>query len=133
MLNSYYPQGSNITGSDQVHRTLTFLASNPTAASVFYQNISKHLPFHRVCKLAVMLIKYISSSIHSVEGDDSASEKRRRVKRTRTSKNNAKSPESRICSALPNTSVMAAVAETITHLLVPVSVTILFLSRNQYF
>jgi len=39
LLDSYFPQGQQITGAIQVQRTLSLLSSNPAAAHVFYQNL----------------------------------------------------------------------------------------------
>ena len=57
MLNSYFPQGEGVRGSDQIKRTLKFLSNNPEAAAVFYTNITDHLSVSSVAKLAKMLLK----------------------------------------------------------------------------
>ena len=136
LLNSYFPQRPDTTGTEQVQRTLSFLSSNFNAAIVFYQNISTHLSLKYVCKLAVMLIKFLSSSIHNqYGGEDLTNDDRGGAKRTRTSNmNNSKSKPMRVNEKsskmifndiLPNTSILAAVAETITHILNSVSQSVL--------
>mmetsp|Transcript_7266 Transcript_7266/g.10631 ORF Transcript_7266/g.10631 Transcript_7266/m.10631 type:complete len:1184 (+) Transcript_7266:279-3830(+) len=101
MQNSYFPQ--NLSGSEQAHRTLSFLASDPMAASVFYSNLSAHLSVNSVAKLAAMLMKCL---FMAVENDQPKSNngKRRRNSLAKCSKNGLTA-----C----NTSLMVNVAETI--------------------
>lgn len=65
MLNSYFPQGEGVRGSDQIKRTLKFLSNNPEAAAVFYTNITDHLSVSSVAKLAKMLLKCLSAAVQA--------------------------------------------------------------------
>lgn len=63
MLNSYFPQGETVTGTQQLQRTLTFLSTDPAAAAVFYGNIAEHLPVRAVVQLMGMLSQCLESTI----------------------------------------------------------------------
>ena len=96
MQNSYFPQGEGITGSEQVRRTLTFLASHPDAADVFYKNLPTHLSVNSVSKLIAMLLKCFSVAIKN-ETDRKSEHSKKNIRKTaknkKLSKKSHKSPE----------------------------------------
>lgn len=65
MMNSFVPQGSDVTAQDQLHRTLGFLHSDPDAAAVFYANLADHLPPKAIAKLASMLLRCLTAAIEN--------------------------------------------------------------------
>jgi condensin-2 complex subunit G2 len=65
MLNSYFPQGPNISGVQQINRTLTFLTNDPEAARVFYANVASHLPVSLVAKLTAMLLRCLHAAVEN--------------------------------------------------------------------
>lgn len=75
MLNSYFPQGENVSGADQIKRTLSFLTTYPDAASVFYSNVATHLSINSVSKLAAMLLRCLSAAVET-DKVESAKEKK---------------------------------------------------------
>jgi len=100
-LNSYFPQGDNVTGSLQVQRTLSFLASDPIAASIFYSNVCTKLSVNSIAKLIAMIMKCLNAAIKANE--DSKAESTR----------NHKGGTSLIAS---NTKLMASMTDTIIKL-----------------
>jgi len=131
LLNSYFPQGPKITGSDQVERTLAFLINSPDAATVFYRNISSHLSMNSILKLAVMLLKFLNASVHNAGINNDGKKQRRMIL---DKEENIKSPE-KVNSRSPtkeanasNTQLMVIVSETISHLLNPI---ISLLKQNE--
>ena len=63
LSNSYFPQGKNIKGSEQMRRTLHFLEENRKAARVFYSNIAFHLEIRSTCKMIAMLVKTLRLAV----------------------------------------------------------------------
>ena len=94
MQNSYFPQGEGVTGSEQVRRTLAFLASHPLASEVFYTNLSSHLSINSVSKLAAMLLKCLSASVEA-EKKEMEIERLKKKKARRGSKKRKSSSNSR--------------------------------------
>jgi condensin-2 complex subunit G2 len=116
LLNSYFPQGDNVTGSMQVSRTLGFLASDPAAAAVFYSHLSSHLSVNSVSKLIHMIHKCLASAIqtqHEREKKGSSSDKKE------ASPGEDKTTETALIAS--NTSLMASMAETMYTLWASVS------------
>ena len=121
MLNSYFPQGEGVTGTDQIKRTLTFLTNNDGAASVFYQNIAYHLSIGSVAKLAAMLLKCLSAAIDSdVKESAAASSKAKKNKKSKkrgrdegSADEDEDGPVGEKTLNASNTKLMAAIAETI--------------------
>lgn len=121
MLNSYFPQGEGVTGTDQIKRTLTFLTNNDGAASVFYQNIAYHLSIGSVAKLAAMLLKCLSAAIDSDVKESAAAtskaKKNKKSKKRGRDEGSADEDEEGTVGEktlnASNTKLMAAIAETI--------------------
>lgn len=101
MQNSYFPQ--NKSGSEQAHRTLSFLSSDPMAASVFYSNLSAHLSVNSVAKLAAMLMKCLFMAVENDLPKSNIGKRRR--------EDLANGGKSGLSAC--NTALMANVAETI--------------------
>ena len=119
LLNSYFPQGPNATGSVQIERTLRFLLSDPDAALVFYKNISNHLSVNSVSKLAAMLFKCLCAS---VEAEKKELEQLKQNKKKRRKKSSILTTDSKIemdqnILHASNTSLMEAIVKTICSLL----------------
>jgi hypothetical protein len=118
MLNSYFPQGPNVSGADQLQRTLTFLLTDSSAALVFYANLVDHLEVESITKFIVMMLACLKSAVdvdqaqQVTEQSQANSKKRRRrgasIENDDTTENNNKN----LMSA-SNTSLMAGLSETI--------------------
>ena len=67
ILNSYFPQGENVSSTDQMKRTLSFLTTYPDAAFVFYSYIARHLSINSVSKLIVMLLRCMTTAVKAEE------------------------------------------------------------------
>jgi len=106
LLDSYFPQGQQITGAIQVQRTLSLLSSNPAAAHVFYQNLYAHISVNSIVKLILMLLKCLRASVRA---DQSSENRERQVQST---DENA----SLIFLTASNTAVMKTIAEVIWYL-----------------
>jgi condensin-2 complex subunit G2 len=81
MLNSYFPQGENVSGTNQLQRTITYLLTDPNAAHVFYANLPDHLEVHSVVKLIRTLQSCMKSAIETDQArevNQSQKEKKRR-------------------------------------------------------
>eukprot|EP00934_Nitzschia_sp_Nitz4_P000259 Nitzschia sp. Nitz4//scaffold54_size114964//89139//93060//NITZ4_003863-RA/size114964-processed-gene-0.168-mRNA-1//1//CDS//3329554387//259//frame0 len=117
MVNSYFPQGDNVSASDQIQRTVSFLLSNQEAAIGFYANLSDLLPLESVCKFITMLLACLESSIRSDESEQvkraSVSKKRQRGRH----KESEESMESTDEDAGANMQLMSGLAQLISVLL----------------
>jgi len=115
MLNSYFPQGDGVTGSDQIKRTLMFLTNNGDAASIFYQNIAFHLSTGSVAKLAAMLLRCLSAAIEAdVKADATVTKATKKgKKRSRDQPTADEENGSDKTLNASNTKLMASIAETI--------------------
>ena len=65
MLNSYFPQGPNITANDQLQRTVAFIMTDPSAAVSFYANLAEYLEVDSVAKFIIMLLTCLKSAVHT--------------------------------------------------------------------
>jgi condensin-2 complex subunit G2 len=63
LMNSYLPQGDNVSASEQLKRTLTFLLTHPGASAVFYANVAAHLELESVVKLILVLLHWLKSAV----------------------------------------------------------------------
>jgi len=120
MLNSYFPQGQNMSGSQQLKRTLAFLLTDPSAALVFYANLASHLQVESVVKLILMLFTCLKTSVDSdqanqVKHSQKQKKRRRRVSEEDSSDNQDEDSSGGNLSAA-NTPLMASIAETINAL-----------------
>jgi condensin-2 complex subunit G2 len=117
MMNSYCPQGSNVSGTDQVKRTIAFLTSDPVAAHVFYSNIATHLSVSSVAKLTAMLLKCLCASVDTEKATMAENQAKEGKKRRRYGKqqqdNDYDEAEGGTTLTAANTSLMAALAKTI--------------------
>ena len=111
LLNSYFPQGPDISGADQMKRTLTFLLTEPSASTVFYANLSCHLPVDSVVKLIAMLLNCLDSAVKSDQARQIRVTKMSK-KRRRQAPQVQENEEFQTLSA-SNTPLMARIAETI--------------------
>ena len=117
MLNSYFPSGPKVSGSDQIKRTLTFLSNDPAAASVFYCNLHSHLSVGAVAKLAAMLLQCLHTAVLTdqkrAEKLTSNGQKRRRTSQQEDEAGAGDSVEDISTISAENTPLMANLAETI--------------------
>ncbi|GMI34189.1 hypothetical protein TeGR_g11025, partial [Tetraparma gracilis] len=65
LLNSYFPQSSDVTASQQMSRTLDFMKKAPDAAKVFYSTLHNMVSVSGVAKLASMLLKCLSTAVET--------------------------------------------------------------------
>ena len=119
MMNSFCPQGPNVSGTDQVKRTIAFLTSDPVAAQVFYSNIATHLSVSSVAKLAAMLLKCLCASVDTEKAKMEEIQAKNGKKRRRYGKQQIDDEEEEeddngeTTLTAANTSLMAALAKTI--------------------
>jgi condensin-2 complex subunit G2 len=121
LLNSYMPQGANVSATDQLKRTMTFLTTDSRAAAVFYANIAEHLSVEAVAKFTAMLFTCLSSAVKTELATQKAKQANTK-KRRRYGRQDAEEEEEveqgdvveedQALSAA-NTPLMASLAETI--------------------
>lgn len=117
MLNSYFPQGENVSGNSQLKRTITFLLTDPNAAYVFYANLADHLEVESIVKLIRNLQTCLQTA---VEGDQATEVKRSRKEKKRRrpqsttddTGNDEEADDSEKLSA-SNTALMASLSQTV--------------------
>ncbi len=63
MLSSYFPQGRNITASDQMQRTVAFIMTDPVAAASFYSNLPDYLEVESIAKFIIMLLGCLKAAV----------------------------------------------------------------------
>ena len=112
LLNSYFPQGENITGAIQVQRTLHLLSFNPKAAGVFYKNLHVHLSLNSISKLITMLLKCLRAAVRADQPSDNKQNDLPRLPDDNTSLGTLLTAS--------NTTVMVSITETICCLWVSV-------------
>jgi condensin-2 complex subunit G2 len=117
MLNSYFPQGPNVSGADQLRRTLTFLMTEPAAAVVFYANLADFLTADSVAKFITILLMCLRSAVQTDQANQvrksAPGKKRRRRGGGDEEENQALESQEQKMSAA-NTPLMASLAETIS-------------------
>jgi condensin-2 complex subunit G2 len=113
LLNSYFPQGPNVTGTDQLKRTLTFLLTQPSAAAVFYSNLASHLSVESVAKLIVMLLKCLNSAVKADQAKQIKQSKIRKKRRRHGADDDEDDETDDQTLNAANTPLMADLAETI--------------------
>jgi condensin-2 complex subunit G2 len=117
MLNSYFPQGPNVSGADQLKRTLTFLMTEPAAAAVFYANLADFLEVDSVTKFITILLMCLRSAVQTDQAKQvrkSAPGKKRR-RRGGAEEEEDQAPESQEQKmSAANTPLMASLVETIS-------------------
>ena len=115
LLNSYFPQGPNVSANTQLQRTMTFLLTEPSAASVFYANLANHLEVESVVKFIGMLLACLESAVkedQNQESKNSRKGKKRRRRQAEDEQSDSATSESQKLSA-SNTALMASLTETI--------------------
>eukprot|EP00536_Pseudo-nitzschia_multiseries_P005620 jgi/Psemu1/190970/e_gw1.108.84.1 len=65
MLSSYFPQGENVSANKLLQRTISFLLTDPSAASVFYANLVDHIEVESLVKFIIMLLKCLKTCVNS--------------------------------------------------------------------
>ncbi|CAB9497077.1 Condensin-2 complex subunit G2 [Seminavis robusta] len=116
MLNSFVPQGENVSAVDQITRTLTFMSGDQGAALVFFANLADHLPMSAIAKLAVMLLRCLISVVET-EKQRASTSKRRRLNDVQSDSESEEEgeSESEVLKA-SNTALMATIADVIASL-----------------
>ncbi len=107
LINSFFPKGAK--GSDQMRRTLEFINQNPSAAKVFYANISNHLEVNYISKLIVMLFKTLKIGVEKDKRDKSEN----KSKKGNNSDGSDSEESAQIRVSASNTHLMAGVSETL--------------------
>lgn len=123
MLSSYFPQGQDMSTNQLLQRTVSFLLTNPEAATVFYANMVDHVEVDSLVKFIIMLLKCLKTCVDSDQANQvkkSAKMKKRRRRATEEDlsdegKNNADNDPLGSLST-SNTPLMASLAETINTL-----------------
>lgn len=123
MLNSYFPQGPGISGANQVQRALTFLVTDPEAATVFYSNLSSHLNLEAVAKFIVMLVACLKAAVHTEKASRAPPARSRNKRRRTQDENDNPSTDNGDKSSLSSANIplMVALAETICALIESIS------------
>lgn len=124
LQNSFVPQGSDVTASDQIRRTLSFLKTDPDAAAVFYANLADHLPPKAIAKLAAMLLRCIVAAIENEKKKSKEEFSKKRSRNDSRSDDGSQESESEsegegeeeVDLRASNTSFMASLVETIATL-----------------
>eukprot|EP00339_Tiarina_fusa_P025462 CAMPEP_0117012226 /NCGR_PEP_ID=MMETSP0472-20121206/10337_1 /TAXON_ID=693140 ORGANISM="Tiarina fusus, Strain LIS" /NCGR_SAMPLE_ID=MMETSP0472 /ASSEMBLY_ACC=CAM_ASM_000603 /LENGTH=1300 /DNA_ID=CAMNT_0004715245 /DNA_START=89 /DNA_END=3991 /DNA_ORIENTATION=+ len=117
LLNSYFPQGENSSATLQVQRTMSFLISDPRAASVFYANLADLLDPEAVTKFICMLLACLTGAVdeeHTLEVKGAKTGKKRRRRPANREETTQQDQHNFSASNLP---LMASLAETIAVLL----------------
>ena len=117
LLNSYCPQGPNVSGADQVKRTIAFLTTDPIAANVFYSNVASHLSVTSIAKLAAMLLRCLCAAVETdkakmAEIMAANGKKRRRYGKQQEEEAGEADDNNNVLTAA-NTPLMASLARTI--------------------
>ena len=113
MMNSYFPQGEAVTGAEQVKRTLTFLASDPNAAIVFYSNLASYVKVGSVSKLAAMLLRCLVAAVQNDKVRSNQFKCNKRSRQNGIEENEADGMSDDNVLSASDTAVMASIAETI--------------------
>jgi condensin-2 complex subunit G2 len=114
LLNSYLPQGDNVSASEQLRRTFTFLLSNPGASAIFYANVIEHLEIESVVKLVIVLLSWLKSAVEidqAAELQDLPQSKKRQ--HCQPSKNDDKTTKSTDQISANDTRLMAGLSNII--------------------
>jgi condensin-2 complex subunit G2 len=118
MLNSYFPQGTNVSGADQLQRTLTFLLTDSSAALVFYANLVDHLEVESITKFIVMMLACLKSAVNvdqaqQVTEQSQANSKKRRRRGASSENDQTTENSNKNLMSASNTSLMAGLSENI--------------------
>lgn len=116
MLTSYFPQGRNITASDQMQRTIAFIMTDPSAAASFYANLADYLEIKSIAKFIVMLLTCLKSAVQTEQSQQLKSvETQKKRRRAPSIPDHSKHHEQNISAS--NTSLMVGIAEAMCTLL----------------
>jgi condensin-2 complex subunit G2 len=118
MLNSYFPQGPNVSAGDQLKRSLTFLVTDPNAASVFYANLTDHLETGSAVQFILLLLTCLKSAVdvdQAYQVRQSKNTKKRRRRRNSTHSYLVGEDDEDLSESLSadNTALMASLADII--------------------
>lgn len=111
MLNSYFPQGPNATTNIQLKRTVTYLVTDPAAASVFYANLPDHLEVESVVKFILLLFSCLKSAVRVDQAAQLKASQKQKKRRHRPSSKEATEDMEKLSAS--NTALMASLADTI--------------------
>lgn len=114
LLSSYFPQGQNMSANKLLQRTVSFLLTNPDAASVFYSNLVDHIEVESLVKFIIMLFTCLKTCVES----DQASQLKKAAKMKKRRRGSTEDEDDSETSGLSaaNTSLMASLANTINTL-----------------
>ncbi len=118
MLSSYFPQGHDMSTNQLLQRTVSFLLTNPDAASVFYANMVDHVEVEALVKFIVMLLKCLTTCVDAEQANQvkktSKMKKRRRRATEDDLSDQANADEDPLSTS--NTPLMASLADAINTL-----------------
>ena len=115
MLSSYFPQGQDMSTNQLLQRTVSFLLTNPDAASVFYANMVDHVEVESLVKFIIMLLKCLKTCVDSDQANQVKKtfkmKKRRRRSTEEDLSNEANTDDDPVSTT--NTPLMASLADAI--------------------
>lgn len=118
MLSSYFPQGHDMSTNQLLQRTVSFLLTNPDAASVFYANMVDHVEVEALVKFIVMLLKCLTTCVDAEQANQvkktSKMKKRRRRATEDELSDEANTDDDPLSTS--NTPLMASLADAINTL-----------------
>ncbi len=118
MLSSYFPQGQDMSTNQLLQRTVSFLLTNPDAASVFYSNMVDHVEVESLAKFIVMLLKCLKTCVDSDQANQvkktAKMKKRRRRAAEEDVSDEGKTDDDPLSTS--NTPLMASLADAINTL-----------------
>ena len=120
MLSSYFPQGQDMSTNQLLQRTVSFLLTNPNAATVFYANMVDHVEVDSLVKFIIMLLKCLKTCVDSDQANQvkktAKMKKRRRRPKEEDLSDEGKNNADDDTLSTSNTPLMASLAETINTL-----------------
>ena len=119
LLSSYFPQDQDMPANQLLQRTLSFLLTNPDAATVFYANLADFIEVESLVKFIIMLLKCLRTCVDSDQANQvkkSAKMKKRRRRANEDASDEGTENNSLGSLSTANTPLMASLADTINTL-----------------
>ena len=116
MLSSYFPQGENMSTNQLLQRTVSFLLTNPDAASVFYANMVDHVEVESLAKFIVMLLKCLKTCVDSDQANQVKKTAKMKKRRRRVVEEDDEEANTDDPLSTSNTPLMASLADAINTL-----------------
>ena len=119
LLSSYFPQDQDMPANQLLQRTLSFLLTNPDAATVFYANLADFIEVESLVKFIIMLLKCLRTCVDSDQANQvkkSAKMKKRRRRANEDASDEGTENNSLGSLSTANAPLMASLADTINTL-----------------